>query len=417
MNGETRANQRSRRWIPRRTIGDEPEAREGRPFLIIVTIVLIGIYVAALLGNPDLRASLPLLLLTGLMAAQLALYWLLYRLPDESRWLIAYIGVQCLLAFVLSMLMGNPSMTFGLYAPLIGLTVGAFSDRRVAAAVVAVLLGQVVLVMVLLQGWTAITGWLVLVIPMTAFVIIYVELYNRQATAKAEAQALLKDLEAAHRQLSEYAGQVEELTLAAERQRMARELHDTLAQGLAGLILQLEAVKSNLELDRVGRSQEIVEQALVRARSTLADARRAIGDLRDTSGSPDDLGEAIRLEVERFSGATGIPSAVDISLPNRLPGQVSEHAWRVMAEALNNVARHAQAEHVWVSAVAEPTWVDIEVRDDGVGFAPTDPTDRAGHYGLLGMRERARLAGGTVEVTSSSGAGTTVRLRLPLETR
>jgi NarL family two-component system sensor histidine kinase YdfH len=240
-----------------------------------------------------------------------------------------------------------------------------------------------------------------------------VVLYTRQLEAREQAHVLLEELERTHRQLAEYAAQVEDLTLAAERQRMARELHDTLAQGLAGLILQLEAARSQLDQGRSGRAGEIIDQAMARARATLHEARQAIGDLRAPQDAVDDLGLAIRREAERFGRATGIPCAVEIALDAPLPQRTNEHAARVVAEALSNIAQHAQAGQVWVSAVQGVGGVEVVVRDDGVGLAAGATGSQAGHYGLVGMRERARLAGGALEVASAPGQGTTVRLHLP----
>src|SRR5262249_33090189 len=113
--------------------------------------------------------------------------------------------------------------------------------------------------------------------------------------------ALLTQAMAANRQLEEYAARVEDLTLSHERQRLARELHDTRAEGRAGLILQLEAGDSHLGHGSVARAQAIVSQAMTRARHTLADARRAIADLRAGDSALADLDLAIRAEVERFT--------------------------------------------------------------------------------------------------------------------
>ena len=107
--------------------------------------------------------------------------------------------------------------------------------------------------------------------------------------------------------------ELERLTLAAERQRLARELHDTLAQGLVGLTLQLEALDAHLGRGEVPKSIAIVRGAAARARSTLADARTAIADLRATSAPP--LAEALREEADRFSSATGIPCVVTVDAP------------------------------------------------------------------------------------------------------
>src|SRR3990172_7937682 len=150
-------------------------------------------------------------------------------------------------------------------------------------------------------GWDMLPALIAYIAPMAFFILVYALMFQRQAKARQQTQSLLADLEIAHRQLAEYAVQVESLTLNAERERMARELHDTLAQGLAGLILQLEAANSHLTSNRFDRAQMILQQAMARARATLADSRRAIDDLRTGAGR--DAAEAIRVEVSRFTEA------------------------------------------------------------------------------------------------------------------
>ena len=392
---------------------DQAEARETRPFLGIVTIVLVALTILSFSSNPDLRIMPAAALFIALMLAHGALYWLLLRLPATLPWHVGYLVVQTALAAAIALLAGNVAVDFGLFAALIGLAVGMFRNRLAAAAAVITLLAISLLVLLQTADNLSLPWWLFSAIPMTAFVVVYVVLYTRQAEAKAEAQRLFRELETAHLQLAEYAAQVEDLTLIAERQRMARELHDTLAQGLAGLILQLEAARSQLEAGRVVRSGEIIDQALLRARSTLGEARQAIGDLRSTDSVPADLGLAIRREADRFNAATGIPCALDVSLSATLPQRATEHAVRIISEALSNVALHAEADHVWVNAVQQDDWIVIAVRDDGVGFDSDPQKPGAGHFGLVGMRERARLAGGVLSATSAPGRGTTVQLSLP----
>jgi NarL family two-component system sensor histidine kinase YdfH len=257
-------------------------------------------------------------------------------------------------------------------------------------------------------------GWYALaVIPAAIFTILYTTMYVRQSQARERAQELLEELELANRQLREYAAQVEDLTIASERQRMARELHDTLSQGLAGLILQLEAVDAHLAQDKAERARAIVRETMERARQTLADARRAIDDLRapQTPG----LGEAARQEADRFTAATGIPCAVTLALTDPIPEPVAEAAIRVVSEGLTNIARHARAANATlrIASLPEGNTLEIEITDDGVGF-DTQSVD-AGHYGLLGMRERVRLAGGSFEVDTAPGKGTRLTMRIPLE--
>jgi NarL family two-component system sensor histidine kinase YdfH len=127
---------------------------------------------------------------------------------------------------------------------------------------------------------------------------------------------------------------------------MARELHDTLAQGLAGLILQMEAAKAHLVNHREERALEIVAQAIGRARTSLADARSAIDHLRVETRTPADLQLALEEEIERFTAATGIPCTAQLSSLSLVPEGCCEAIARSVAEGLLNIARHAQASQV-----------------------------------------------------------------------
>jgi NarL family two-component system sensor histidine kinase YdfH len=266
----------------------------------------------------------------------------------------------------------------------------------------------------LLSGWSSLGGWLIAMVPITVFVVVYVSLYTREMEARARAQALVEELKEAHQQLADYADKIEDLTLTAERQRMARELHDTLAQGLAGLILQLEAADAHISSSRPEKAQSIIRQAMSRARDTLADARRVIDDLRS---EPTDLEEALREEVSRFSSAAGIPCKLEISLPEDLPEPLCEQILRVVNEGLTNIGRHALAKQAWLHLIEHENGLEIEIGDDGLGFDPEKCLDQPGHYGLKGIQERAHLAGGSLQIKSQPGDGTQLILQLPLPER
>jgi NarL family two-component system sensor histidine kinase YdfH len=229
---------------------------------------------------------------------------------------------------------------------------------------------------------------------------------NQQFAERDKAQELAESLESANAKLAANAAMIESLTLQNERQRMARELHDTLAQGLSGLVLQLEAVKAHLASGRTDRGSAIVEQALTRARATLAESRAVIDDLRAV---PANLAESVREMVERFSQGTGIPCELELSVnENGLSNEVAEHALNILSEALTNITRHAHAAHVHVKCTVHRDHLELEVRDDGRSFDVNEQMG-TGHYGLLGMRERARLTGGILNIESKPQSGTTVR--------
>jgi NarL family two-component system sensor histidine kinase YdfH len=393
----------------------QEELRGTRPFFLIFSFVLIAMYVFAFYSDATLLKPTKLIPLVLLGIVHGALYWFSPHLTVNRRWMVPYFLVQGIILFTINLIAQNQGILLGLYLALSGAAVGIIEDFRKGIIPVAAYTILASANQVLAWGWGSLFGWLILFAPMMFFVVVYVVMFTRETQSRRRTQQLLKELEAAHQQLSEYATKVEELTLSAERQRMARELHDTLAQGLAGLILQLEAVDSHLGQDHFEQAQAIVHQAMGRARVTLADARRAIKNLRDETPSTENLSDALRQEVDRFTTATGIPCELELSPPNRIPTNVHEHARRALAEGLTNIARHAQANNVWLKLRESEGMLEITLRDDGMGFDPRTVAETSGHYGLVGLRERARLAGGSLMVISEPGAGTTLTLVLPLE--
>ena len=372
-----------------------------RPLRWLLLLWIGLIYLYTLLSHES-RLTAPVELFSTLMLLHAGLHWcsLTWRLSPGPRW--CYFGAQGVLVFILAVVAPGATVTAGLYSLLSAEAVGILPRRR-AAAVVAAYLALFCGAVILGSGWKALPPALLGLAPLLLTTLGCVALFVREVRGRQEAQALLRELAAAQ-------AEVAALTLAAERQRLARELHDTLAQGLAGLILQLEAADAHLEGERPGRARAIVQQAMQRARATLTEARRAIDDLRAAPAS--DLAAAVQEEAARFTATTGVPCAVDVRPPAAISAAQAEHARRAITEALANTARHAGARQAWVLLATCDGLLDIEVRDDGVGFEPATIAT-AGHYGLLGLRERARLAGGDLQIVSTPGRGTTVRLRFP----
>ena len=195
-----------------------------------------------------------------------------------------------------------------------------------------------------------------------------------------------------------------------ERARIARELHDGLAQELSALRLDLErAMRTTEDLDQ----RALLESASTQCQDALADLRRAIQDLRPVALDAANLLEVIRQNAERFELSTGI--AVFVRTQGNmedLPGVLSASLLRVFQEALHNVERHAKADEIGLSLTRTEADITLEVRDDGQGFSP-DQLEQPGH-GLSNMRARAQLLGGSFEVESAPGEGTTLRFRAPI---
>jgi signal transduction histidine kinase len=205
-----------------------------------------------------------------------------------------------------------------------------------------------------------------------------------------------------------------ELAVLEERTRLAREIHDTLAQQLTGIVLQLEAAEVFLDRDQ-GRARQVVVGARDQARSALAEARRSVWDLRPTPLDQTGLAAALRNEARHWQARTGISARVRthaLPAPLAVDPQTEVALFRIVQEALANVAQHSHAGRVDIRLEVRGGVLRLGVRDDGDGFdAGTRPP---GCFGLVGMAERARLAGAVLEIESTPGSGTRVSVRLPL---
>jgi NarL family two-component system sensor histidine kinase YdfH len=395
---------------------DDPEVRSERPFFWLLSTVLIGLYITTLVQNPALIERPGLLAVFSLLfILHLILHWSSPWIIHVQKQAFTYLALQGILAFTLSLIPDVPGMGQGLFLALVGETVGFLRRSRTMVAGLIIFLSLSTISVWIKGGWTSARDWLILAGPATLFVVVYVLLYVRQTELREEAQRLADDLAKANQQLKQYAGQIEELTLAAERQRMARELHDTLAQGLVGLTLQLEAADSHLDRQNAQRAQAIIRQAMERARTTLADARQVIDALHIERGIAEDVEAAIEEEINRFCASAGVKCDVSIHLPPRLPDSVGEHLPRIVGEGLTNIARHARAHTAWVRLEVLENHLRLEIGDDGEGFDVAAAAGLTGHYGLAGMRDRALLAKGSLEVFSQPGQGTRLVARFPLQ--
>ncbi|MBZ0303970.1 MAG: GAF domain-containing sensor histidine kinase, partial [Anaerolineae bacterium] len=208
-----------------------------------------------------------------------------------------------------------------------------------------------------------------------------------------------------------------ELGAVEERNRLARELHDTLAQGLAAIALKLETVDALLEAGiKADRVRDTVQQALIATRANLEEARRSVLDLRAAPLEGKSLVDALNelvVECARKGKLDVRFDHVDASHP--LPARVEIGIYRIVQEALTNVVRHAHAEQASVQLIVMPEKIELTITDDGVGFDPTHIPE--GHYGLIGINERVRLLGGQVLVNACPGEGTSLEIKMSLESR
>ncbi len=195
-----------------------------------------------------------------------------------------------------------------------------------------------------------------------------------------------------------------------ERGRMAREIHDTLAQALAGIILHLEAADQAID-HRPDAVRERLAEARTLARASLAEARRSVWAFRPQALEGRDLGGALHQLAHQSAGRSGVRVEFTATgTPAALAADVEDNLLRVAQEALANALRHAHAETITVELEYTPEGVRLRVYDNGTGFAPSN----AHGFGLVSMRERAQRIGGELTVASQAGVGTDVTLFVPV---
>jgi len=234
---------------------------------------------------------------------------------------------------------------------------------------------------------------------------------NQAETARRESQALLADLQQAHRQLQAYAEQVEDLAVSEERNRLAREMHDTLGHRLTVAAVQLEGAQRLIPTEPEQASR-MVGTVRDQVREALEELRRTVATLRTPLEADVSLTRALARLATDFEQATGL--TVHLTLSEEMPALPGTHRLalcRATQEALTNVQRHARAQNVWLELAFQDGAVKLAVSDDGVGLPRV--AELKG-FGLRGLHERAGQLGGDLTLETRPSGGTLIAFRLPL---
>ncbi len=233
--------------------------------------------------------------------------------------------------------------------------------------------------------------------------------------AQAESQRLLGELQDAHARLQAYAAQAEALAVAEERNRLAREMHDTLGHRLTVVAVQLQAAERLIQADP-SRAGQMIATVREEVRAALAELRQTVAALRAPLEADLALDQALRRLAAGFEAATGVQ--VTVSLPDPLPEVPPPHRlilYRAAQEGLTNVQKHAAAGRVWLDLKAGDATLTLRVADDGRGPAAAEEAEgESYHFGLRGLRERAGHLGGTVMLTGRAEGGAELLIALPL---
>ena len=216
------------------------------------------------------------------------------------------------------------------------------------------------------------------------------------------------------RQTKALADGIKSQAVLEERQRIARDFHDSLEQDLTGLSLRLSAATTRA-LDDKGR--EIIEASYGLLSRIQTETRNFVSDLRDHAEADGDLAAALETIAGQQDGYDDVEVRVDFPGPlPLLPANKTHHLRMIARESLANALKHAGASRVTISAAVDQGVLRLSIADDGCGFAPTEAIrPRSGHFGCIGMRERARKLGATIRWESAVGQGTAVNISMPLQ--
>jgi ligand-binding sensor domain-containing protein/two-component sensor histidine kinase len=235
------------------------------------------------------------------------------------------------------------------------------------------------------------TWWFRIVMGITLVLLAYLVYWLRVRTVRAQFQAVL-----------------------GERTRIAREIHDTLAQGFAAVSLQLEVV-SQLLPTSVEAARKSLDSARALVRTSLDEARASIWDLRSQSSEQETLATRIRKMADQVSASRGIKTQLQVNgIYRPLPSEVEAEIEKIAREAVTNAVRHSGAAAITLRMTYDARDFEMTVRDNGKGLTGTPPDEGRGHFGITGMRERAAKINGRLEITSEPEKGTEVRMTLRL---
>jgi signal transduction histidine kinase len=381
----------------------------------ILAYAMLAIGLAVCLVDPGVQPQMKLaaLALSALWAGWYWLFVIRYYRRERSSWqaglsFIFAIAISIALSWIHAAFLMT---TFSFY----GLT---FSVMAVGWAIPLVVLLSLTLAWRIagFYGGFSTTSFPIFIyfLISAAFTILLGLFINNIVQQNRQKQRMIDDLEQAHHSLAQVERQA---GMLEERQRLAGEIHDTLAQGLTSIVMHLEAAEGALETNPEAVRQHI-DRARQTARQSLAEARRTLWALRPDVVVREPLALALQRIGQSWSEESGLPLKLEVTgVEYPLPAAIEVTLLKTAQEVLVNVRKHSQAKCANLTLTYMEDEVILDVQDDGVGFDPSQAAAQArmGHgYGLLALRERASQLGGRLDVESAPGEGTTVVIALPV---
>jgi len=377
--------------------------------IALIIVVVLGYVLGLVIGWEDLTP--PEIIVTFVLTA---VYLALARGSDpffaryRSGWAsFAYFAIQLTLVLLIINILGTGAW-------LIALPLAALASEHLArwwqqGIIYLAILAGLTLPFIRQELWTEAYYFALTLAPAIVFVVVFTRLNSSEQRARQDAEALTADLEEANRQLTEYSTQVDELARTKERNRMAREIHDSLGHYLTVVNVQIRAAQTVMDTDP-DKAREALDKAQRLTQEGLTAVRQSVSALRESPLSGRSLQEAIRLLLQETESSGIVANLAVQGEPFTLDPKVELTLYRAAQEGLTNVRRHARASQVDLTlAYRAGSEVALTIADNGVGAAGT----AEGGYGLLGIEERVDLLDGQMKVDTLPGEGFVLSISLP----
>jgi signal transduction histidine kinase len=384
--------------------------RTGRGADIAFAIVVFAAYFAifSVLTNITV-VDIVMLVILGISYISGGIYGYSFCARSES---IQY----RLVYFIVQILMGSGILYFGqavgfgavLLLPLVGHSVVLLPQKWVVSVNLLIVAAYVGSINLYVDGWSGLWSLLPIFLAGQVFVAFFTMMAVNEEKARIQVERLVDELAMANERLRNYALQVEELAVAKERNRLAREIHDGLGHYLTAVHMQIQAADAVLPLD-LDKARAAMAKARRLTQDALDDVRQSVASLRTSPGEGLPLDERVSAMLKNYEALPFESELVLVGVVRRLSPQAELTVYRAIQEGLNNACKHGNATKVLVRMdFTMKTNVGVEIQDNGVG------TDEPGSgFGLLGLSERIKLLDGRMDVKSEKGHGFCLELEIP----
>ncbi|MEX0380550.1 sensor histidine kinase [Leuconostoc sp. MS02] len=372
-----------------------------------VMIYFLAYYLRTNSGHFDQISSV---IFFALVFIQLVINFNSYQLIDLSKFF--FIGLQVILIIISGILISpGETVLYMSMLPVIGIQILSLYNIKWQTLWLLLAPAQIIILVIQLMNYGLFLAFMTIEASVFLNTIIFLawRAYHRHINTLVKTQHLLDELQLTYTE-------VQEISQQNERNRIGRDLHDTLMQGLAGVTMQLEGIKALLAKNNIERSIKEIDKTIDLSRDSLQEARSVVYDMR--SKSTEDVNLYIRLEAlgkvfyENYDLIVKFKISSEITLPQTMYDEVA----RIISEALSNIVKHAKTDVAIVKVTLDKT-LDINIVDYGVGFNVDSGKKKYKHFGLHAIDERVKKLNGLLTINSHSGEGTEIHVQIPKKLR